>query len=237
MTSTSSPTLWTPSARVRGSLAVITGRGERAGVYERFGRRLSADGYTVAVFEEDADAASAWLGAATDAPRVFVGADAGASAVLHLVAQGAPVDAAVIAGTLVDAELDLPSAEQRTACPLHLGVLAAEATSVDVAAAAPLPAPADLAAVEVPVLAVHGGADPVSPIAAVSTALRSVPDLEILETVDGLHDALNDQTHRSVAAALVQWLERLRGGDVHAPIVRAYQATAANAATTAGATA
>lgn len=230
MTTTSSPALWTPPARVRGTLALVTGRGERAGVYERFGRRLSSDGYVVAVFDEDAEAASTWLSEATDSPRVLVGSDAGASAVLRLLVQGTPVEAAVVAGTLVDAELDLPSAEERTACPLHLGVLAAEATSVDVAPAEPLPAPADLAAIEVPVLAVHGGADTVSPLPQVIDALRAVPDLEIVETVDGLHDALNDQSHRSVAAALVQWLERLRGGDVHAAIIRTHETAAVTTA-------
>lgn len=227
MTTTSSPVLWTPPARVRGTLAVVTGRGERAGVYERFGRRLSADGYAVAVFEEDVDAASAWLATTTDGPRVLVGSDAGASPVLRVVAEGAPVDAAVVAGTLVDAELALPADEQRSACPLHLGVLAAESSAEATRPVEPLPAPADLAAIEVPVLAVHGGADVVSPLREVTLALRSVPDLELVETVDGLHDALNDQSHRSVAASLVLWLERLRTGDAHAPIVRTHESLAA----------
>lgn len=229
MTTTSSPALWTPPARVRGTLAVVTGRGERAGVYERFGRRLSSDGYAVGVFEEDAPAAAAWLEEAPDSPRVLVGSDAGASAVLRLVAEGARVEAAIVAGTLVDAELDLPSAEERTACPLHLGVLASEASTDGFGAAKPLPAPADLAAIEVPVLAVHGGADTVSALPQVIHALRTVPDLEVVETVDGLHDALNDQSHRSVAAALVQWLERLRGGDVHAPIILTHETAAVTA--------
>lgn len=229
MTTTSSPALWTPPARVRGTLAVVTGRGERAGVYERFGRRLSSDGYVVGVFEGDAPAAAAWLEEAPDSPRVLVGSDAGASAVLRLVAEGARVEAAIVAGTLVDAELDLPSAEERTACPLHLGVLASEASTDGFGAAEPLPAPADLAAIEVPVLAVHGGADTVSALPQVIHALRTVPDLEVVETVDGLHDALNDQSHRSVAAALVQWLERLRGGDVHAPIILTHETAAVTA--------
>lgn len=220
MTTTSSPAVWAPPARVRGTLAVVAGRGEHAGVYERFGRRLSSDGYTVAVFEGDAETAASWLADAADTPRVLVGSDAGASAVLRLAAQGAAVDAVIVAGTLVDAELELPAHEERTACPLHLGVLAAETSTDAIAAAEPLPAPIHLAAIEVPVLAVHGGADTVSPLADVLDALSAVPDLEIVETVDGLHDALNDQSHRSVAASLVQWLERLRGGDVHAAIVR-----------------
>ncbi|BDZ37658.1 hypothetical protein [Microbacterium suwonense] len=83
-----------------------------------------------------------------------------------------------------------------------------------------LPAAADLAAIAVPVLAVHGGADPVSPFSAAAAALSSIPDIDLIETVDGLHDALNDASHRSVAASIVLWLERLRAGDVHAPIVR-----------------
>ncbi|HCS61583.1 MAG TPA: hypothetical protein DIW46_09335, partial [Microbacterium sp.] len=85
----------------------------------------------------------------------------------------------------------------------------------------PVPAAADLAAVAAPVLAFHGSADPVSPITEAATLLSAVPDLELIETVDGLHDALNDQSHRSVAASVVLWLERLRGGDVHAPLLRA----------------
>lgn len=230
MTTSSPHALWTPPARVRGALALVTGRGERAAVYERFGRRLSADGYTVGVFETDADDAASWLGPQSDGPRVLVGADAGASDVLRALAQGADVDGAIVAGVLVDAESDVPADEERTACPLHLGVLAAETSSDDPRIAEPLPAPADLAAVAVPVLAVHGGADPVSPVAAAAEALRTVPDLELVETVDGLHDALNDQSHRSVAASVVLWLERLRTGDTRSPIVRARETAGARAA-------
>lgn len=220
MTTTASPVVWTPPARVRGTLAVIAGRGERASVYERFGRRLSADGYTVAVFEADADAAVDWLAASSDVPRVLVGSDSGAAAALHRLARGAEAEGGIVAGVLLDAEGEVPADEDRTACPLHLGVLADAASRTEPAPAEPLPPAAELAAVAVPVLAVHGGADPVSAIADVASALRAVPDLELLETVDGLHDALNDQSHRSVAARIVLWLERLRGGDVRTPVVR-----------------
>lgn len=212
---------WNPTARLRGALALVTGRGERAPVYERFGRRLSADGYLVAVFEADADAAASWLESVEDVPRVLVGSDTGAAAVLRVLAHGTPADAAIVAGTPVDAEGNEPDDAERTACPVHLGVLR-EPASRDAATVViePLPAPADLAAVDVPVLAIHGGADPVSPLADAVTALRAVPDLEVLETVDGLHDALNDQSHRSVAATVVLWLERLRTGDTRTPLVR-----------------
>ncbi len=221
MTSTSSPVVWAPPARVRGTLAVVTGRGERAPVYERFGRRLSSDGYTVGVFEGDADAAAAWLAQAEDAPRVLVGSDSGATAVLRVLTQGDAVDAAIIAGTPVGDELGAqPADEERSACPLHLGVLGRPESRTEDFPAEAVPTTADLASISVPVLAFHGGADSVSPLAEVASALRTVPDLELIETVDGLHDALNDQSHRSVAASIVLWLERLRGGDAKAPVVR-----------------
>lgn len=210
---------------------MIAGRDETAAVYRRFGLRLSADGYAVGVFEgADATAAASWLGDQPDAPRVLVGSDTGASAVLTALAQGDVADAAIVAGIVVDVE-HTPTDAERTACPVHLGVLAEQhaASTQDAPVPEPvegpesavgLPDPADLAAISVPVLAVHGGADPVSPFAQAQAALAAIPDLEVVETVDGLHDALNDQTHRSVAASIVLWLERLRAGDVHAPIVR-----------------
>ena len=223
-------TVFTPAARVRGTLALIAGRDETAAVYRRFGTRVSADGYTVGVFEGP-DAAVAWLGEQADGPRVLVGSDTGASAVLTALAQGDVADAAIVAGIVVDLE-HAPTDAERTACPVHLGVLAEQHASTGAAPqggaspdpvegpAAALPDAADLAAIAVPVLAVHGGADPVSPFAQARAVLSAIPDVEIVETVDGLHDALNDQTHRSVAASIVLWLERLRTGDVHAPIVR-----------------
>jgi hypothetical protein len=54
--------------------------------------------------------------------------------------------------------------------------------------------------------------------------------VEILQTVAGLHDALNDVSHRSVAAGIVLWLERLRAGDVHTAVVRAIDTTRETAA-------
>ena len=220
MTSSPSPVATWSAARVRGTLAVVTGRGERAAVYERFGTRISADGYNVAVFEADADAAAAWL-ATVESPRVLVGSDTGAASVLRVLTQGAEADAAIIAGTPVDVEgATQPTDAERTTCPVHLGVLGDEKARTAPAAAEPVPASVDLAAVAVPVLAFHGSADTVSPLAEAGALLTAVPDLELIETVNGLHDALNDQSHRSVAASIVLWLERLRSGDVHAPVIR-----------------
>lgn len=222
MTTDLSPAAVWPAARVRGTIALVTGRGELAPVYERFSRRLSADGYTVAVFEADADAAASWI-AAADAPRVLAGSDTGAASVLRVLAQGATADAALLAGTPVDAAAAQPADAERTACPLHLGVLGAPESRTNAVAAEAVPDAADLAAVSVPVLAFHGAADPVAPIVEAAAVLSAVPDLELIETVDGLHDALNDQSHRSVAATIVLWLERLRTGDVREPVVRPHR--------------
>src|SRR5690606_25207638 len=96
----SDPTaVFAPAARVRGTLALIAGRDETAAIYRRFGSRISADGYTVGVFEgRDAAAAAAWLSEQPDAPRVLVGSDTGASSVLTALTQGDVADAAIVAG-------------------------------------------------------------------------------------------------------------------------------------------
>jgi alpha-beta hydrolase superfamily lysophospholipase len=140
-----------------------------------------------------------------------------------VLSQGETADGAIIAGTPVDVDVHSaaqPTDAERTACPIHLGVLGSAESRTATVAVAQVPASADLAAIAVPVLAFHGSADTVSPISEAGALLSAVPDIELIETVDGLHDALNDQSHRSVAASVVLWLERLRSGDVHAPVVR-----------------
>ena len=250
MTPTSlAPVLHEPPAavRVRGTLALLAGAGETARVYERFGHRIAADGYVVGVFETgEARDAAAWLAGQEATPRVLAGSDRGAAAALVLAASHgdgadgltAPglVDGVIIAGLPVgdrdDADADV---SERTVCPVHLGVLAGAdarradavtSTEAPTTGSAPdvagqtLPNATALATLPVPVLAVHGGADAIAPLDAARAVLASVPALEFVETVGGLHDALNDQSHRSVAATIVLWLERLRAGDVSAPIVR-----------------
>lgn len=223
MTSTAlvAPALWSPpsAVRVRGTLAVVAGSGETPRVYERFGRRLAADGYVVGVFDPDAAGeASAWLAAQEVEPRVLVGSDSGAAAVLAL-ADG--VDGVIVAGLPVTGAVGADAgAEKRTACPVHLGVLSEATVEVTGTGPVEIPDATTLGAIAVPVLAVHGGADPVAPFAQASAVLGVIPELELVETVDGLHDALNDHTHRSVAARVVLWLERLRGAGVRHLLVR-----------------
>ncbi|MET0449723.1 MAG: hypothetical protein ABW004_15015 [Aeromicrobium sp.] len=223
VTTVHAPSVWEPptGVRVRGTLVVLGGAGESPRVYERFGRRLAADGYTVGVFAvADADPARDWLVAQQVAPRVLVGSDAGAATVLAQAASGAEADGVIVAGLPVGGVADdTASPGARTACPVHLGVLAAEEPGtardeIDV------PDAATLASVPVPVLAIHGGADEIAPFIDAREVLSALPALELVETVDGLHDALNDQSHRSVAARIVLWLERLRGAGVRHPLIR-----------------
>ena len=93
---------------VRGTLVVIPGRGEQPGHYERFGRRISVDGYRVhAVSDPTADAGLALAQITgllacpgTPGPRVLVGSDTGALFAAGLAASGqAPgLDALILAG-------------------------------------------------------------------------------------------------------------------------------------------
>ncbi len=103
--------------------------------------------------------------------------------------------------------------EARTACPTHRGRLAGPVLR---RGALYEPAPdgwaeaADLKAVHVPVLGLHGAADPVSPLAAARDKYAAAPQAELVSIADGRHDAFNDITHRTAAATIVLFLERLR---------------------------
>ena len=87
-----------PPAASRGTVVVLTGRGEHPGVYERFGRRLAADGYTVALPDDPLQVPQAFA-AHAEGTRVLLGSDTGALAAWAWAAEhpGA-VDALVLAG-------------------------------------------------------------------------------------------------------------------------------------------
>jgi pimeloyl-ACP methyl ester carboxylesterase len=212
----------------RGTLIVIPGRGERPELYERFGRRISSDGYRVhAVADPTEDAALA----VSQISGQLAGSDTGALFAAGLVAPGqvAGVDALVLAGLPVvtdvspavgwDAEL-----ESRTACPAHRARLAGTGLRRG-ALYDPVPegwvSLADLSAVRQPVLGIHGAEDPVSPLAAVRASYAVAPHAELISITGGKHDALNDVTHRTAAATVVEFLERLRlGADLPAIATR-----------------
>jgi len=226
----------------RGTLIVIPGRGEEPALYERFGRRLSADAYRVRVLP-DPSAGPASEAAAraeitqllgdsgTVAPRVLVGSDTGALYAAALTASGAAApDALILAGlpTAAPARPAEPSwdgeLEARTSCPTHRGILARSRVRRGALYSA-VPAGwlerARPGQVRTPVLGLHGEADTVSPLDGIRGWYRDAPAAHLVSVTDGRHDVLNDVTHRSVAATVVLFLERLRLGRSLPVIVRA----------------
>ncbi|MDT5033053.1 MAG: hypothetical protein QOC94_3224 [Actinoplanes sp.] len=211
----------------RGTLIVAAGRGETTDAYGRFGRRLAADGYRVRALADvtaDVRASSAAAGKllvddTLPGPKVVLGSDTGALFTLRLAAQGAPgLDGLILAGLptgKVPATVNLTGweaeLEARSACPAHRGVLGNGGATPGVLVSAQIPIeligdagyePA------IPVLGLHGENDTVSPLA---TARDRYPGT-LVTIVGGRHDVLNDVAHRSVAATIVLFLERLRLG-------------------------
>ncbi len=227
----------------RGTLLIIPGRGEEPSLYERFGRRLSADAYRVRVLHDPTDDASLTLtqvtaqlaSPATAGPRVLVGSDTGALYAVALAAAGdaGQADALILAGLPTLSQATPAPAGQpavapagtaptwdeeleiRTSCPTHRGVLGRSAVRRG-ALFGPVPdgwlEQADLGQVKVPVLGIHGAADPVSPLASARARYRQARAAQLVSIAGGRHDVLNDLTHRTAAATVVLFLERLRLG-------------------------
>lgn len=159
----------------RGTLIVLAGRGEHGGVYERFGRRLAFDAYRVRALGDPTtdpsvpdQAAKLLADESLPGPKVLVGSDSGARYAAHLAAEQTPgIDALILAGLPTgpwqsgswEAEV-----EARTACPTHQGRLTndPEFRRGALGATAGLPE-LRLDLVGVPVLALHGTDDRVSP--------------------------------------------------------------------------
>jgi pimeloyl-ACP methyl ester carboxylesterase len=209
---------------VRGTLVLIPGRGENASVYARWGRRLASDAYRVVVVNPEGAAAEvAQPGVAR--PVVVVGSDTGATHAARLAAdRPQEVDGLIVAGVALDAGGDdfLWDPRVRTACPTHQRVLADAGVSP---AAAPdavhLAIPSgDGIRVAVPSLAIHGEVDAISAVGEAVQRYREWEVGEIAIVAAGTHDILNDVSHRSVAATVVLFLERLRQGpEVHDIVV------------------
>lgn len=111
---------------------------------------------------------------------------------------------------------------ERTSCPTHQARLKADDTVVHGAIGEAAPdgwfERADLAAVDVPVLGLHGASDTLSPLADVRPQYRSAGNATLVSIANGKHDALNDATHRTAAATVVLFLERLKLGAQLPPI-------------------
>jgi Rrf2 family protein len=209
-TAAPAPTVFTPPAAVRGTVVVLVGRGENPGVYARFGKRLSFDGYTVVVphaeatTDEIVDVLAAGEGA-----RVLLGSDAGALRA-WTIASTTPPDALVLAA-LPLGDGDVPADHEaeiaaRSACPVHRQVLDADPDFHWGALDEELPEPPEVLP-DVPTLVLHGEIDPIAPVEAVRARFADVAVVR-----DGVHDVLNDQFHRIVAARLVTFLEGVAKG-------------------------
>jgi alpha-beta hydrolase superfamily lysophospholipase len=210
----------------RGTVIVIAGRGEAQRVYERFGRRISADAWRVRVVadaHEDVAAARGRVRAlladpSLPSPHILIGSDIGAALALQLAASGAEsLDGVVVAGLPTSTTHRAAGEEQvlRSACPVHRRTLDDESLITPGALELPIPdelLDLDPAGIAVPVLVVHGEADPVVSLDDAVSFARTLGDAEIVSVAGGLHDILNDLSHRSVAATVVLFLERIKAG-------------------------
>ncbi|GIE88943.1 alpha/beta hydrolase [Actinoplanes regularis] len=225
---------------LRGTLVLLPGRGESARVYERFGRRLASDAYRVHAITAPTDdpvRAREQLVALLDAadpakPRIVVGSDAGAAyaallAASHrlprasaLILAGLPASPRATASRDWAGELDA-----RTSCPTHRGRISESGVRPG-ELFTDLPAdwfdPDLPGEITVPVLGLHGTADPISPLDGVRDWYATVPRADLVSIADAQHDVLNDQSHRTVAATVVLFLERLRNRALIARTERTY---------------
>ncbi|GHH43256.1 alpha/beta hydrolase [Lentzea cavernae] len=222
MTTTSSTGAWDepPGLAARGTVILLTGRGETARTYQRFGRRIAADAYRVRVVETDLDDLTTTRKQVEallrdddlPSPKVLAGSDTGAT----LATQLPGADGLVLAGLALpgstpvtdwQAELDA-----RSACPTHQGVLSEDEDFTRGALARPVPSDWTVEPPAVPTLVLHGSSDTVTPSA---SAFELLPHARRRTVVGGRHDVLNDVSHRSVAATVVLFLESLKlGGDL-----------------------
>lgn len=67
---------------------------------------------------------------------------------------------------------------------------------------------AELPALTVPTLAVHGTADPVAPVGPVRAYAEQIGPLSIAEFAGAHHDVLNETVHREVAATVIDFIGR-----------------------------
>ncbi|TAK68698.1 MAG: hypothetical protein EPO13_10305 [Actinomycetota bacterium] len=229
---------------IRGTVIVVVGRGESPAVYPRFGQRLAADGYVVAVpdpasagfidghtAQEVARGTEALVAAVhreRDTPGrvVVVGSDTGAWWALLAAAATSQVAGVVAVGLPLRASHDRldwdAELEVRTACPVHRARLDDTQTLArDALAVVPeaLRTAGSAVTVGVPILVLHGEQDQISPWRDAVALARTWPTARAVTVADGRHDVLNDLAHRSVAAEIVQLLERLRLDPAAPPIL------------------
>ncbi|MGP3940096.1 alpha/beta hydrolase [Streptomyces sp. 6N106] len=239
---------WQPPTGIlpRGTLVVLPGRGEHGGTYERFGRRLAADGYVVHALDtapehtarEVLTKAAAAAGEHPAPPLVLVGSDTGALQALHTATvTDAPFTTAglILAGTAPTADGPAPATGSaaddhdsdweaelaaRTACPTHRKKITDDREFVRGRLFGPVPAHLlPDTRPDLPALVLHGEADPISPLEQARGLAERLPHATLGVLHEGVHDVLNDATHRTTAATIVLWLERLRADREMNPIL------------------
>lgn len=226
MTTASASSLVVPAQApqsTRGAVHIVIGRGETPAVYERFAHRLAADGYAVKVPAEGVPVSIE----PQSGPVFVVGADTGALRTVEIVsAEPGSVQGLVLVGLpghddpnhddlSFDAEV-----EARASCPRQQNRLRGEEiVQPGTFSGNSVPAVAVSVLSDVPVLALHGADDSISPLTAALPRYQRL-GVERLTVVDrGRHDVLNSIHHRSVAAAIVTFLEQvLAGGPEAAPL-------------------
>ena len=70
-------------------------------------------------------------------------------------------------------------------------------------------------------LVLIGDLDPLSDREEIAQYVKALPAGQLAVVAGARHDVLNDLPHRSVAAAIVGFLERLRGSAAFEPVIRA----------------
>jgi alpha-beta hydrolase superfamily lysophospholipase len=225
--------VFAPKKQSRGIFVVLPGRGDNGSHYVRFGERLSFDGYTVVVSEVSITGVDAtarvWNAAHSGAQypvSILLGVDVAAGFAASAVASGlvAPT-ALVVAGAVTTvAAAGAPASdsaseiELRTSCPVHREVLAHSSASAFVDGAAVTSWPGREVPIAVPSLILHGAEDRLAPVGGVIDQTAQWRNRTVVTVVDGVHDVLNDIHHRSIAAELISFAERLRV-DPTAPVV------------------
>jgi alpha-beta hydrolase superfamily lysophospholipase len=119
----------------------------------------------------------------------------------------------------------------RTACPVHQARLTGDSAIVRGQLATPVPANLagavhrlNLTDLGAPTLLLHGTADVIATLSGARAYAARLPNAELAVVDGGRHDILNDAHHRTVAAHVTQWLERLRISPHAAPILTVEQA-------------
>ncbi|MFE0748123.1 alpha/beta hydrolase [Gordonia sp. NPDC058843] len=226
MTTTPAHVLVVPARapqRTRGEVHVLIGRGDTPAVYQRFADRLAADGYAVHVRP---DAVTTAVRADGDVPQIVIGIDAGAIRAADIArVDPSAIDAVVLVGlpgpddpdsSALTAELEI---EARASCPTQQGRLRDSAIITAGQLIADLPPSVASGTIDVPVLALHGEDDRVSPLDTADGRYRQLGIDHLTVVESGRHDVLNSVHHRTVAASIVSFLEQVRH-DGRAPLAQ-----------------